>query len=138
MLTAIADINWFAVFLATFASFVFAGTWFSVLVVEQYATALGREYSPKNKPAPIFIIGPLMCTLVTTVASAVLIEALNISSYSDAVAFGALVGVGYHVAVMTNIAINPNMPRPFLYSAINAPYFFLSSIMVSAILVAMR
>lgn len=52
--------------------------------------------------------------------------------------FGALVGVGYILSTCMNIAINPNFPRQFLYTFINAPYFIVSSLMTSVILVIMR
>jgi hypothetical protein len=138
MLSSIVEINWLAVLAATLASFVLGGIWFLLIAAKWYAAALGRDYSPDEKPGLIFIIGPLACTFITTVTSALFIETLNISSLGGAVLFGVIVGIGYHAATMTNIAINPNFPRPFMYSAVNAPFFLISSILVSIILTAMR
>lgn len=136
MLTSIGDINWIGVILATISAFIFGGVWFTVIVSKLYAVALGRQNLPPVKPAPIFIIGPAICSLIMTITSALLIRALNIDSIVGAATFGAVVGLGYHVVMATNIAINPNFPRPFLYCAINAPYFFLSSVIGCIILVA--
>lgn len=117
--------------------FVLGAVWFMLLFGRAYAFALGRENAPPAKPAPIFIIGPLICSGVSTIASALLIKALGITTIGDAIVFGLLVGVGYIVATMTNVAINPNMPRPLTYSLVNGPYFLLGSVATSVILVAM-
>ena len=88
--------------------------------------------------APIFIVGPAVCTLIITLASALLLNALHIESYANALVFAVIVGVGYLVANTINIAINPNIPRPLLYGAISGAYHLVGVLMVSLILVAMR
>lgn len=138
MFNAIISVNWFAVLAATAVSFVFGGMWFTVLFGKLYAAALGREHDPKARPAPIFIVGPLICSLVTNITSAVLMRSLHIAALGDALLFGAIVGIGYLVSTMTNIAINPNIPRPLMYAAINGPYFLLSSLLASSILLLIR
>jgi hypothetical protein len=138
MFEAMTQINWLAVLAATFATTVVGGLWFTVLFGKAYATVLGREYDPKAKPAPIFIVGPMVCSLITTVTSATLMKTLSISSISDAVIFGAIVGFGYFVSTMANTAINPNMPRPLMYSLVSGPFFFIGSIITSVILAAMQ
>ncbi|MBB6001570.1 hypothetical protein [Arcicella rosea] len=55
-------------------------------------------------------------------ASAILIEALNVQSFETALEFTLLVGIGYLVANTVNIAINPNIPRPILYGIISGAY----------------
>lgn len=137
-LSALGEVSWVAVVIATLASSALGGVWFTALFGKTYAVALGREVTKSEKPGPLFIFGPLVCGLVTTVTSAVLMQSLSIDSLADALLFGATVGLGYLVATMTNTAINPNFPRPFLYSAVCGPYFLLSSVMTAAILVLMR
>lgn len=138
MLDAMTRINWIAVLAATVATTVAGGLWFTVVFGKQYASVLGREYDPKAKPAPIFIFGPLVCSLVTTITSATLMRALSLSSIGDGVAFGAFVGLGYLVATMANTAINPNMPHPLKYSLVSGPFFLSTSIIASLILVKMQ
>ena len=102
-----------------------------------YKISLGREGETlPNKP--IFIIGPAICSLVITTASAVLIYALGIESYSQAIEFAFIVGIGYLVANTVNIAINPNIPKPILYGIISGLYHLVGIVMVSIILVAMK
>jgi Protein of unknown function (DUF1761) len=138
MFDIISEINWLAVVLATLASFMLGGLWFTALFGKVYAVALGREKAPKEKPAPIFIAGPFVCGLVTTIASAILVYALNIESIGDALVFGAIVGLGFLASTTVNTAINPNMPHPLFYGVISGSYFFLAGVIISVILVAMK
>jgi hypothetical protein len=136
MLTAMTDLSLLGVLAATIASVVLGGIWFTVIVAKPYAAALGRLYDPAAKPGALYIVGPLVCSLIVNLTSAALISALQIKTLGEAVIFGLIVGIGYLSAVMTNIAINPNMPHPFRYAVLNAPYFVLNAVMASVIIVA--
>jgi hypothetical protein len=135
MLNAFFEVNWLAIGLATVASFLLGGIWFVVLVGKLYAKALGREAG--EKPGPLYMFGPLVCNLLTTITTAVLLRAFQVTTLHQALSFGAVVGIGYFGAHTVNIAINPNFPRPFLYGLINVPYFLLVLLMSCAILTAM-
>lgn len=138
MFSAVGGINWLGVGVAAVASSIIGGLWFAALFAKPYAVALGRENAPKEKPAPIFVLGPFVCGLITTVTSALLIDLLDIRSIGSAIQFGALVGFGFLAATTVNTAINPNIPRPLLYGLVSGPYFFIASIVSCVILVAMR
>ncbi len=112
--------------------------WFTVFFSKPYRLSLGKENEAPQKPVPIFIIGPAMCMLVITIASAVLINALGITTISGAIEFALVVGIGYLVANTVNIAINPNIPRPILYSIITGSYHLVCIILACCILVAMK
>ena len=86
----------------------------------------------------VSVLGPLACTVATTLTTAVLLEALGVTTTQDAIAFGLVVGVGYLSAMALQVAINPNVPRPLLYGAINAPYFIATSVIGAAVMTAMR
>ncbi|MFL9835578.1 DUF1761 domain-containing protein [Chryseobacterium terrae] len=86
----------------------------------------------------IYIVGPANCGIIYTLTSALLIYALDINSVSAALEFSFVIGVGYLVTNTTNIAINPNIPKPFLYSAISGGYFLLSAIIISILIVLMK
>lgn len=137
MLSSFSQINWLAVAAATVAHFVLGGVWFGALFAKPYARALGIEDRPPSKPTPIFLIGPLLCGAVIIITTAFLLQALSISDYGNALALGAIVGVGYLGAVVVNIAINPLFPRPLAYAIVNVPMFVIGSIMTSIILVAL-
>jgi len=104
---------------------------------KSYKVSLGRdkEILP-NKT--IFIVGPAICSLVITLASAILIEALKVQSLGSAFEFALLIGIGYLVANTINIAINPNIPRPILYGMISGAYHLVGILIVSFIIVSMK
>jgi heme/copper-type cytochrome/quinol oxidase subunit 3 len=134
MFNVLTEINWLAVLASTVVFAVLGGLYFSVIVAKPYAIALGNEHKELPKPGPIFIVGPLISSLVVVITSAVLLKALSVESLGDGIAFGLIVGIGYLVAQTFNIAINPNFPRPILYGLINAPYFIICAVVASIIL----
>lgn len=137
MIHVISGLNWLSVALAFIAYFFLGALWFTTLFSKAYKVSLGRD----NETLPnkiIFIAGPALCCLVITLASAILIAALNIQTFGDALAFSIVVGVGYLFANTVNIAINPNIPKPILYGIISGSYHFLGILLVSVILVAMK
>ena len=131
------SINWLAVVLSGVALSMLGAAWFMGVIPKQYGIALGRTDLAGRKPEPLFIYGPLVCGLVVTITNAVLLKSFHVTAMGDALVFGAIVGVGYLSATVVNVAINPNMPRPLFYGAINAPYFVISSLVSCAILTAM-
>lgn len=136
MFGAITEISWIGLLLVTVVNFIFGGFYFGVVIKKMYVIAMGRENEPKQKPSGLMIAGPAVCGLFITLTSAVLIKMLNIHTLSDALVFGATIGIGYLMPMTMTVAINPNFPRPFFYTAINAPYFLVSSLVTAVILVS--
>ncbi len=119
MINSISTINWLGVLAAFVPYFMLGALWFTVFFKKQYWISLGKESEAQRKLAPISIIGPALCSLVITIATAILMKALGIDSYSSAFGFACVIGIGYLVANTVNIAINPNIPRPILYGIIS-------------------
>lgn len=138
MFNVLAEINWLAVIASTVVFAVLGGLYFSAIIAKPYRVALGNETRELPKPGALFIVGPLIASLVTVITSAVLLRALSVESLADGIAFGLIVGVGYLVAQTFTIAINPNFPRPILYGLINAPYFVVCTVATSIILTLWR
>lgn len=138
MFTVLTEINWLAVVASTIVFAVLGGVYFTVVVGKAYAVALGNVGKELPKPGPLFIVGPLVSSLVVVITSAVLLRALEVEQLGDGIAFGLIVGIGYLVAQTANIAINPNFPRPLLYTLINAPYFVVCTVAASVILTVWR
>lgn len=132
------SINWLAVAVACVALQALGAFWFMVLMPKPYALALGRPDLVGQKPKPIFIIGPFVCSLVLTLTNAVLMRTFSIASVPAALLYGVLTGIGYLTSTTVNVAINPNMPRPLLYGAINGPFFILSNVICCAVLAWMN
>lgn len=138
MINQLSNINWMSVLASFFTYFVLGALWFTLFLKKQYAISLGKENQLPEKPAPIFIIGPAICSLIITITSAILIYALGINSYSQTIEFALIVGIGYLVANTINIAINPNMPKPIHYGIITGGYHLVGILIVCIILVAMK
>lgn len=138
MLNQLANLNWASALIAFIAYYMLGALWFTLFFKKQYAISLGKENSLPQKPAPIFIIGPAICSFVITIASALLMYALNISSISSAIEFALVIGIGFLVANTINIAINPNMPRPIYYGVISGAYHLTGILIVSIIIAVMK
>lgn len=136
MFDVLGDLNWIGILAGFLAFTVLGGVWFAVLFPKAYNRSLGRDADAKPEVSALFYAGPALTSLVITITSAVLMVALNIGSYGDALLFGFIVGLGYLTANTVNIAINPNFPRPLFYAAISGAYNLLGSVLVSAILFA--
>ena len=137
MFATLSSLSWLAVLVA-FAVYYFLGAaWFAALFAKPYRTSLGKATEAPTPMSPIFFVGPALCTLVVTVASAGLMNLLRIDTYGQALEFALYVGLGYLVANTVNIAINPNIPRPLLYSLISGSYHLVGIGLASLILVAL-
>lgn len=137
MISQFVNLNWIGVLLAFAVYFVLGALWFTLFFSKPYKISLGKENETlPNKP--VFIAGPALCSLVITLASAVLLYALNIQSFSGAVEFSLVIGIGFLVANTVNIAINPNIPRPVLYGIISGAYHLVGILLVNIILIAMK
>ena len=138
MFAVLAQVNWLAVLIAFVVTTALAGVYFAVIIAKPYLVALGREDAPKTPSSVVRNVGPIVAGLVVVVTSAILLRALDVTTIADAVVFGLIVGVGYLAAMTFQIALNPNFPRPLYYGVLNAPYFVVSSVISSVILVLVR
>ena len=138
MFAVLTELNWLAILASTVVFVVLGGVYFTVVIAKPYRVALGNENAELPKPGPIFIVGPMIASLVVVVTSAVLLRALGVETLGDGIVFGLIVGIGYLVAQTLTIAINPNFPRPLLYTVINAPYFIVCTLVASIILTLWR
>ena len=138
MINVLSSINWISVLVAFFAYFMLGALWYLKLFGEIYKVSLGKDGQELNNGGPLFIVGPGLCVLVSVLASTILFYNLDITTYGGAIEFAMLIGIGFLVSNTTNIAINPNIPRPLLYSAITSSYHLVGITMTSLILFVMR
>ncbi|GAA3638367.1 hypothetical protein GCM10022223_66700 [Kineosporia mesophila] len=131
------DINPIAVIVATVACTLLGGLYFTVVVAKPYAAVMGRENEPAWQPPASAFAGQFVSTLLVVLTSSVLLNSLRITEIGTGLLFGLVVGVGHLAAQTLNIAINPNFPHPFRYTAINAPYFIACSVITGAIVTAL-
>jgi hypothetical protein len=83
-----------------------------------------------------FSLSPMVCSLLITITSALLLRVLGIHSYAGGMEFALIVGVGYLFSNTVNIAINPNMPKPIPYGLISGFFHLVGILIVCSILVA--
>jgi hypothetical protein len=138
MIHSFTTLHWAGVASAFAAYFILGALWFTVFFKKQYRVSLGKENEPEQKPAPIFIVGPAICSLVITLANALLMQALAFSSYASVLQFAFLVGIGYLFANTVNIAINPNIPKPLFYGLISGTYHLAGTVIACSLLYFMR
>jgi hypothetical protein len=138
MFNVLATINWLSVLLAFLGYFFLGALWYLFLFPKPYRISLGRDPEINASLAPIYIIGPGVCALIVTVTCAILMYALNISSYGQAIQFALIVGIGYLFTNTVNIGINPNIPKQFLYGMITGMYHLVGIVIVNMVLFAMK
>ena len=138
MINVLSSINWISVLIAFLAYFMLGALWYLKLFSEIYKVSLGKDGQELNNEGPLFIVGPGLCVLVSVLASTILFYNLDITTYGGAIEFAMIIGIGFLVSNTTNIAINPNIPLPLLYSAITSGYHLVGITMTSLILFVMR
>jgi hypothetical protein len=138
MFNVLTDLNWLGFVVASVIGLGLAALWFVVVIAKPYQVALGREGSPASETNLVTNLGPIVCQLIVTFTSAVLLEAMDITSIGDAIAFGLITGIGYLAAMTFQIAINPNFPRPLFYGWLNAPFFVVLSVITAVVITATR
>lgn len=129
------ELNFLAIAVAGFAYFMLGAVWFSPFIAgSYYDKALGFTRTKDMKWGVIYYIGPFMGCIISTFATAILIQWCSITSVTDAVKLGLLVGVGYGMVISITNAINPNTPRPLMYGLATGGYHVIGNILASVLM----
>lgn len=95
------DLNWWAILVATLASFAVGWLWYGPLFGKAWVAALGKtEDEIQPTPTP-FIIG-FVTALVTCIAMAALIQALGIDTWLGGICIGLVAGIGFITMAMVS------------------------------------
>lgn len=133
------EFNWLAILVSTVVYFMMGALWFARFGFGRiWDRALGFDRPHGWKPAPLYYIGPLMGSLVATLATATLIYAFDITTAGDAVMLGLVVGIGYAGMASVVNAITPNIPKPLLLGAVTGAYHTLCITLAALVLFAWR
>ncbi|RAW02104.1 DUF1761 domain-containing protein [Pseudochryseolinea flava] len=138
MINLLSNLNWWGVLAAFLPYTILGALWFTLFFVKPYKATLGKANQELNNKAPIYIVGPMICTFFITVAAAIFIDALNIQTMGNAIEFAFIAGIGFLVANTLNIAINPNIPHPIRYGVITGSYHLVGITIASIIIVLMK
>lgn len=126
------EINWLAVLLAAFSSFVVGGIWYNALFVKKWQKLVGLKESDMQKDMARVFVGSFLLSLVMAVNLAFFIgnEGTSFGLFA-----GFAVGLGWIAAAF---GINYLFERrPFALFAINAGYNVVSATLMGAIIGAM-
>lgn len=87
-------LNWWAILVATFTSFLLGGLWYGPLFGKKWLRALNKsEYDLPPSAVP-FVVS-IITSFITCVVLAWLISLLGISGWRNGALFGAVVGVAF-------------------------------------------
>lgn len=131
-------LNWFAIVLASLTYYLLGALWFTPLFGKAWDRSIGFHREKGHRFGPIYYIAPLVGSVLVTVASAVLVQALGLEDLGDGLVLGLVVGIGYSAAVSVNNAVTPNTPRPLLLGAVTGSYHVVGALAVFTIVVALR
>ncbi|MGI9650855.1 DUF1761 domain-containing protein [Chryseobacterium sp. RLHN22] len=139
MIKQLTNLNWLSILVAFIPYFILGYLWFEVFFKKQYYIALGKDLpTTPQKPAPIFIVGPMITTLVTVIASAILIYILDLQRYNQVLGYSLFLGLGFLVSNTINIAINPNMPKPLYYGFLVGIYHLIGFTISNIIILGLK
>ena len=139
MLDVIGELNWLAIIAGGGVYFMLGGLWFSAIAFEKvWDKAIGFDRPKKWKPSTIYYVGPLVGCLAAALATAILIYAIDVESYAEAVVLGLTAGLGYAVSTTTTNAISPRTPHPLLFAGLVGSYHTIGIIIASTIIFAGR
>ncbi|MBL7950388.1 MAG: DUF1761 domain-containing protein [Flavobacteriales bacterium] len=138
MSITLSNLPWLGIALAFVLTSLLGAAWFTALFRKPYLRTLGRPVDEPQSKDPIYFVGPMVCNFLVILTTAILMDALGITTYGAALTFALVVGFGYLVTNTMNIAINPNMPRPIPYGILSGVYHLIAMMLVCLVLVAMR
>jgi hypothetical protein len=139
VLQILAGLNWVAVSVATIVLYALGGLWFAPrLFGSRWRRAIGFVPPRGWRAGPLLYLGPLGGCILSTVATAALVQVTDAHSVADGVALGLIVGVGYGAAVAGVDATAPSHPRPFALALIVGAYWAIGLAIVSVMLSVWR
>ncbi len=133
----LADLNWLAVLVAALAYFLLGGLWFMPRVFgDAWTAAMGWEPTEQDKPGAEVYIGPLITCIVSTIAMAMLAQAIGAATVADGIVLGLVAGIGIAGAVLfTTGYFDPKKAKPMVWFGITGGYHALG-LLIAAIIVS--
>jgi hypothetical protein len=139
VLQSFSSLNWLAVLAATIVLYVLGGLWFApFLFGSRWRTAIGFVPPAGWRAGALLYVAPLIGCIVSTVATALLVQITDAHSVADGLALGLLVGVGYGAAIAGVDATAPSHPRPGTLALIVGAYWAIGLAIVAVILSVWR
>lgn len=137
MKISITEINWFAVAIATIGYSAFSGIWHRQFAFgKKWEEAMGFKRPESWKETTIYYITPSISCFIASLAMAILIDLLYISSIKEAFLLGLIVGIGFSTTVTFTNAVIPTMKKPTVFGAITGAAHAIGTTLVAIIIFA--
>ena len=112
----LAEINWLAVVVAAFATFMLGGVWYTALFGKAWQKAhhLTEEQLKSQqtaRPMPVFLAMQFVCYIVIAVGMALIVNGAGIATAGDGATLGVFVWLIVAAVVLTN-----HLPTPTAWS----------------------
>jgi hypothetical protein len=134
----LSDLNWLAVLVAALAYFAIGAVWYAPpLFGKAWAAAGGLATpDPGTRPSPVIYLTPLIGSLLSAVALAMLAKATGTDTLQRGIVLGLVCAIGFAVSItFVTAQFESEKPKPMVWGAITAGYHAVG-ILVAAIIVA--
>jgi hypothetical protein len=134
----LSDLNWLAVLVAALAYFAIGAAWYAPPVFgKTWAEAGGRPMpDPGSRPSPAIYLTPLIGSLLSAVALAMLAKATGTDTLQRGIVLGLVCAIGFAVSItLVTAQFESEKPKPMVWGAITGGYHAVG-ILVAAIIVA--
>jgi hypothetical protein len=135
--SVLGELNWLAVIVAAIAYFALGALWFMPRTFgDAWARALGWEPTEEDQPNPLVYFGPLVTSLIASIALAMFATASGSDSFGEGIVLGLVAGVGIAAAVLAVGAyFDPKSRKPWIVFAIHGGYHVVG-ILIAAVIVS--
>ena len=133
----LGDLNWLAVLVAALAYFAIGAAWYAPPVFGKMWMAAGGMTMPEAaRPSPAIYLTPLIGSLLSAVALAMLATASATDTFGEGIVLGLVVAIGFAVSIaFVTAQFESQKPKPMVWGAVNAGYHVVGNL-VAAIIVA--
>ena len=137
---ALGELNWLAVIVAAIAYFALGALWYMPFAFGRpWQRAIGWDETQPPAASAVTYAAPFLFALVSTIATALIANAVGADDVGAGVGLGLVVGIGYGLAISAYEAVfDPHKPGPWVWWAISGGYHLVGLLIVSVIVSAWR
>jgi hypothetical protein len=133
----LGDLNWIAVIVAAIAYFAIGALWYAPFAfgaIWMAAAGTSQEQIGEGPGAAIYAV-PLIGSLLSAIAIAMLAEATATDTLGEGLVLGAVVAIGFALAIsLVTATFESTKPKPMVWGAVTAGYHMVGSLVAAAII----
>lgn len=127
------DLNWIAVLVATIVYFAIGGFWYSNAGFGKVWIRASGNTPPEGAPGAKYMIGPVVTSLVASIATAMLARATGSTTLGHGIVLGIVVAVGFAGTITALGALFDQKPEPRTWFVINYGYHLVALVIVGVL-----